>query len=389
MRGKLTVAGTIFVLAMSAAGTDAMAAKKHGKGKARAADPSLAAFPELQVGEALRLEAPRRAVVQPPVHRRGRRPAQEVGRRARAGRRRRGRRPVLRHQRPGDGHRRARPRQVPGRPLFVATGGRLVALETGPGTPRELGSLSLRRRAEPTGRGSCCSGAPARWSSPRRPRRPPDPGDRHLEPGRDARDGVDGPRRATSSTPASTRGSCGSRSSRGSMSQDRQGRREQEGRGRKGPRNPIAKVKPRSLLPKSKQTSPGGHEQGSPRALQLPPEARHVRRARRDDGADGRPRPRPAGRRLGCRVHERRDRLRLGPRASSSRPGSFRSAEPGRPDRDPPLLDPGATTSYEASGSVPGTMLNQFSMSEHEGVLRVASTTERIHPRGAAPARAS
>jgi uncharacterized secreted protein with C-terminal beta-propeller domain len=35
---------------------------------------------------------------------------------------------------------------------------------------------------------------------------------------------------------------------------------------------------------------------------------------------------------------------------------------------------PGATT-YSASGRVPGTLLNQFSLSEHAGVLRAASTT--------------
>ena len=39
------------------------------------------------------------------------------------------------------------------------------------------------------------------------------------------------------------------------------------------------------------------------------------------------------------------------------------------------ISDPGST-SYRASGSVPGYLLNQFSMSEHQGVLRVASTEE-------------
>jgi uncharacterized secreted protein with C-terminal beta-propeller domain len=41
-------------------------------------------------------------------------------------------------------------------------------------------------------------------------------------------------------------------------------------------------------------------------------------------------------------------------------------------------LDPAGTT-YAASGQVPGAMLSQWSLSEHEGALRVASTTE---PRG-------
>jgi hypothetical protein len=39
------------------------------------------------------------------------------------------------------------------------------------------------------------------------------------------------------------------------------------------------------------------------------------------------------------------------------------------------ISDPTNTT-YRASGKVPGYLLNQFSMSEHEGVLRVASTEE-------------
>lgn len=39
------------------------------------------------------------------------------------------------------------------------------------------------------------------------------------------------------------------------------------------------------------------------------------------------------------------------------------------------ISKPGSTT-YRASGRVPGYLLNQFSMSEHDGVLRVASTEE-------------
>lgn len=37
-----------------------------------------------------------------------------------------------------------------------------------------------------------------------------------------------------------------------------------------------------------------------------------------------------------------------------------------------------ATTGYRASGSVPGYLLNQFSLSEHRGVLRVATTEEPV-----------
>ncbi len=36
----------------------------------------------------------------------------------------------------------------------------------------------------------------------------------------------------------------------------------------------------------------------------------------------------------------------------------------------------GDSASYQASGSIEGTLLNQFSMSEHEGILRVASTLQ-------------
>ena len=41
------------------------------------------------------------------------------------------------------------------------------------------------------------------------------------------------------------------------------------------------------------------------------------------------------------------------------------------------ISDPDATT-YEGSGSVPGYLLNQYSMSEQDGDLRVASTTEPL-----------
>jgi uncharacterized secreted protein with C-terminal beta-propeller domain len=39
---------------------------------------------------------------------------------------------------------------------------------------------------------------------------------------------------------------------------------------------------------------------------------------------------------------------------------------------------------YSASGQVEGTVLNQWSMSEHEGFLRVATTTDQFSPEGAA-----
>jgi len=52
------------------------------------------------------------------------------------------------------------------------------------------------------------------------------------------------------------------------------------------------------------------------------------------------------------------------------------------PNEAPPTLihaftlGEGAAASYQASGEVPGRLLNQFAMSEHEGVLRVATTID-------------
>ena len=52
------------------------------------------------------------------------------------------------------------------------------------------------------------------------------------------------------------------------------------------------------------------------------------------------------------------------------------------PNEAPPTLihaftlGEGASATYQASGEVPGRLLNQFAMSEHEGVLRVATTID-------------
>jgi uncharacterized secreted protein with C-terminal beta-propeller domain len=66
---------------------------------------------------------------------------------------------------------------------------------------------------------------------------------------------------------------------------------------------------------------------------------------------------------------------------------------PDRPDQQPPELrtaihgfdtsDPGATR-YRSSGEVTGYVLNQFALSEHEGVLRVATTDSPVWWNGAA-----
>jgi Beta propeller domain len=70
---------------------------------------------------------------------------------------------------------------------------------------------------------------------------------------------------------------------------------------------------------------------------------------------------------------------------------------PATPDADPPARsfttlhrfaagDPD-TTSYRASGEVPGYLLNQFSLSEHRGVLRAASTEAPLWWGGGRPAQ--
>lgn len=58
------------------------------------------------------------------------------------------------------------------------------------------------------------------------------------------------------------------------------------------------------------------------------------------------------------------------------------SFTPGSPTVQPPTsihafsLDAGTGATYRASGQVPGTLIGQFAMSEFDGVLRVASTTD-------------
>ena len=46
-------------------------------------------------------------------------------------------------------------------------------------------------------------------------------------------------------------------------------------------------------------------------------------------------------------------------------------------------LDGADRTVYRASGQVPGDLLNQFSMSEYKGVLRVATTDRLVRARRA------
>ena len=96
-----------------------------------------------------------------------------------------------------------------------------------------------------------------------------------------------------------------------------------------------------------------------------------------------RPRRAPRSRRLRRRARRRRGRLRVDRAASTwrRRGGTASSSAPRPWTRPRPTSTPSTpatrrTASYVGSGSVVGHLLNQFSMSEHEGVLRVASTTD-------------
>lgn len=70
------------------------------------------------------------------------------------------------------------------------------------------------------------------------------------------------------------------------------------------------------------------------------------------------------------------------PTASATPAPSATTAAPAEPDGPPPTLihqfslGAGTEASYVASGEVEGRLLNQFAMSEHNGDLRVATTTD-------------
>ncbi|OLT10944.1 hypothetical protein BJF79_25130 [Actinomadura sp. CNU-125] len=68
---------------------------------------------------------------------------------------------------------------------------------------------------------------------------------------------------------------------------------------------------------------------------------------------------------------------------TAPRPYAERAAAVERTDVHKITLPPGGPPEFAASGSVPGRLLNQYAMSEHDGNLRVATTTR------AADARAS
>ena len=91
---------------------------------------------------------------------------------------------------------------------------------------------------------------------------------------------------------------------------------------------------------------------------------------------------RPDGLRLEARVVRRAREWSPDPDAADPLPGDntqLHKFDTSDPD----------STSYQASGRVAGHLLNQFSMSEHEDVLRVA-TTRSAEPRGrTTPARAA
>jgi len=255
--------------------------------------------------------------------------------------------------------------------LFVVTdGGSLVALETGPGAPRELGSLSLRRKGEAAGDGSrqlLLRGSRALVLNDA-------PGGLQIQ-------------EIDISNPAAMRVTA-SMAAEGSLLDARQ----HDGVARiaiqsaldvppapkgetKRQSNPIAKAKPRSLLPNAKVSVAG-----RTRKQALVPCAA-VRRPGTFGGLDvmtvltvdldrGLPAvDSDAVLMSGETVYASAESLFVAT-------GSFRSGDLGGPTEIHRFSIEGSTTSYEASGSVQGTMLSQFSMSEHEGVLRVASTKE-------------
>ncbi len=114
--------------------------------------------------------------------------------------------------------------------------------------------------------------------------------------------------------------------------------------------------------------------------------AGRVRRPRRHLGGDARPEVPPRRRRRQRRRRRRwRDGLRLGrPALRRHRPVARGHAATSCPNRAEPTttaihafdLSGTGEARYVASGSVPGRLLNQFSLSEHAGVLRVAATED-------------
>ena len=378
MHGKLTVAGTIIVLAACAVATDGAGAKKRGNGKARAADPSLAVFPNCR---AMKRYASRHSDALGsvfdgtddaggPKKTKGDIPQTSPEGDSTAG---------------GDADTSGTNVQEAGvdEPdlvksqgdlLFVATGGRLVALETGPGVPRELGSLSLSR----TGRG----GEGSRQLLLR--------GSRALVLN-DAPDGlqileidISNPAAMRVTASMAVDGNLVDARQHGGVARiaiqsglDVPAVRKgavREGKAERPP-NPVAKAKPRSLLPKSKLIVAGRKSKQPLVACSA------VRKPGTFGGLDvmtvltvdldrGLPAvDSDAVFMSGETVYASAESLFVAT-------GAFRSGELGGPTEIHRFSIEGATTSYEASGSVPGTMLNQFSMSEHEGVLRVASTKE-------------
>lgn len=259
--------------------------------------------------------------------------------------------------------------------LFTVADGRLVAMETGPGTPRELGSVSLGRKSRGEGAQLLLRGSRALVLN-------------------DSSGGLV-IQEVDITDPAAMR-VTGSIAADGALVDARQHdgvariaiqsgldlppqpQEDRELRGdAKRERNPIAKAKPRSLLPNAKVSVAG-----RTRKRALVPCA-SVRRPASFAGLDvmtvltvdldrGLPAvDSDAVMMSGETVYASAESLYVAT-------GSFHSGRIDGPTEIHRFSIEGATTTYEASGSVTGTMLSQFSMSEHEGVLRVASTKERL-----------
>ena len=124
-------------------------------------------------------------------------------------------------------------------------------------------------------------------------------------------------------------------------------------------------------VPDGAAQPPQGAAQPRARRLRRRPAHAALHRRRHGDRAHDRPPARAAGGRLRRVMTERGHRLRLAdePLRRHQRRLAARHTSIHRFD-----LAGAPSTDYRASGQVPGDLLNQFSLSEHEGVLRAATT---------------
>ena len=140
---------------------------------------------------------------------------------------------------------------------------------------------------------------------------------------------------------------------------------------------PELRARPSGWLPTSTLAERAHRQVGHVARGRLPLGAAPVGllRRRRADRLHRRPRAGPAGRRRRRDLHERRHRLRVAVEPLRRDPALGRR-DAAAPTRRSTASTPRTRTApaYSASGAVPGTLLNQFAMSEDKGVLRAATT---------------